>query len=451
MIPIAVNAKNEAANLSIAVLRASGSRRPRNLRPDRRKLAGERGKPALGLNGEIFFVENGVDPTGFGGGPTIVDISERLGEEITFDIYVQAIGMLTPLRGLEADFPCVGQGGTGGSVAFVQDSGKIDQFLRSDFVFRFMPVSMGIDQSKCPDGNVRFAVALVGMDKDITGLGPLYVGNFTVAVSGDAAGSHTFPLIGGSLIADVDSQPIPAFLHELVLVASDGESDRPTIKHGDFETTNTQPCSGYIDPRFDSTNGVVANLGLVNDATDPTTVELTIEFSEPVFSVGGGEVGPGDFEVTETGGGSPPVVIRVVDVFDDDTVFTLGLSRSITVQEWTTVRAIVQNVIGVAIQNDGNLGPGALEPDRVDVGFFPGDINQTGYTSPVDYARGVQKLLGICTGNNCPECSGELAGYDIDRRNFFSPIDMIRWRQLFVGVGSSTRPWDGKSMNSTQP
>lgn len=412
-------------------------------------LASVLGAPAVGQEAELFFVETGVDPAGFGGGPTVVDISLRLGEEIMFDIYVRAIGTLTPVRGFQMDFPCVGLDSTGGAVTYVPNSGETDQFLREDFVFRFMTVSLAVDQSKCPAGNVRFAVALGDGDRDLTGLGALYIGEFAVLVSGDAFGSHTFPLIGGSMISDVDSKQIPAFLRDLVLTASTG--DTPTIKHGGFDATQTQPCSGYIDPRFDSTNGEDVNLGLVNDSRDPDTVELTIEFHQPVFSVGGGAVGPADFEVTETGGGNPPDVISVVDVFGDDTVFTLGLSRSITIQEWTTVRAIVQDESGVGIRNVGNRGPGALEPDSVDIGFLPGDINQSGNSSPVDIIRAKQKILGTCSGSGCPECSGLLSGYDIDRRGSFSPLDLIRLKQLFLDAGNSTRIWNGQRMNNPQP
>lgn len=402
--------------------------------------------PASAQNAEIFFVETDVDPAGFGGGPTVVDISQRLGDEIMFDIYVRALGTLTPVRAIAMDFPCVGQGGAGGSVTYVLGTGRIFVF-RTDFVFGTLTITQAVDQSKCPAANVRFAVALNEGDLDISGMGAKYIGEFSVAVSADAAGSHTFPLIGGSDIVDVDSGPIPVFLRDLVLRA---DGDPPTIKHGDFETTRTQPCTGFIDPRFDSNNGVDANLGLVNRSNQPDVVELTIEFSEAVFSMGGGEVGPGDFEVTETGSANPPTVINVEDVLGDDTVFTLGLSRSITVQEWTTIRALVQNVGGLAIENNGNMGPGVAEPDRVDIGFLPGDINQGGSTSPFDLIRAKQKILGTC-GNNCPECSGIPAGYDVNRNGNFSTIDLVFLKQIFLNSGNTTQSWNGKFMNNTQP
>lgn len=55
--------------------------------------------------------------------------------------------------------------------------------------------------------------------------------------------------------------------------------------------------------------------------------------------------------------------------------------------EGTTVRATVEVVCGNPIVNDGDLGPGALEPDRIDFLFLPGDMCQSGNVNPLDLVR----------------------------------------------------------------
>ena len=166
----------------------------------------------------------------------------------------------------------------------------------------------------------------------------------------------------------------------------------PCVLHGDGPIAQTSPCSGYIDPRFDSTNGTDVDLGLVKLAASPTLVELTIAFSEAVYSSSGqsgGPLGTGDFILSETGMATPPTVTNLTNVGGNDTLFILELSRSITVQEWTTIRVVAQNVAGTAIANLGNLGVGQDEPDRVDIGFLE-------RASPGQAGENTAQALGQC-------------------------------------------------------
>lgn len=199
--------------------------------------AGVFSAPAYGQNGEIFIIEAGADPNDFGGGPTVVDVTGRLGEEITFEIFINNIGPdpLIPVRGYAADFRCVAEGGIFGSVEYVQGSGGVFQF-RDDFMFFQIAVAVGVDQSTCPgggspapggDGTVRYAVGRNKGASDITGLGPLYGGDFALSISADACGTFTIPLLtdlttptGGSGLADDESLVIPAFLRDLVIAAA---------------------------------------------------------------------------------------------------------------------------------------------------------------------------------------------------------------------------------------
>lgn len=178
---------------------------------------------AHGQNAEIYIIEAGTDPESAGGGPTFVDITNRLGEQIAFEIFIRHIGPepLTPIRGIAVDLPCEAVGGCSGSVEYVRGSGGFDR-PREDFVFPFFAITdpAVVDESMCPGGTVRFAVVNGFVDRDITGLGPRYVGEFKLSLPANASGAFFVPKIGGSQMVDVNSVPIPVFLRALVLVGS---------------------------------------------------------------------------------------------------------------------------------------------------------------------------------------------------------------------------------------
>ncbi len=64
-------------------------------------------------------------------------------------------------------------------------------------------------------------------------------------------------------------------------------------------------------------------------------------------------------------------------------------------QSWTTIRAIVQNTVGDPIAISGDLGPELNEPDRVDIGFLPANVDQNGVVGPFDLLRFRQMVTGI--------------------------------------------------------
>ncbi len=210
----------------------------------------------------------------------------------------------------------------------------------------------------------------------------------------------------------------------------------PIIVHATGQPGETRQCSGYIDPRSESSDGVNMNEGVD---------QVTLVFTEAVFHVGGGQVGPSDFIVTQTGGAAPPTVAAVHAA--DNPIIVVTLSRIITLQEWTTVRAVVQNAAGTLIPDLGNLGPGVDEPDRLDIGFLPCDVNQDGECDPFDLLRFRQYVNEV----EEPEC-GILEDYlDIDRDQEVTPFDVLRFRQLVNGVLPSTRAWAGETMNNPRP
>lgn len=215
-----------------------------------------------------------------------------------------------------------------------------------------------------------------------------------------------------------------------------GDTEPPFIVHNAGMPGSTRPCSGYIDPRIESSDGVALDHGLTH---------VDIVFNEPVFHVGGGPVDESSFEVTETGGGLPPAVISVVKV--DPTTYTVTLTRIITLQEWTTIRAVVEDACGNPIINSGPGGD-ADEPDRTDIGFLPGDVTQNGATQPTDLIS----LRQAFAGGFSPPCGPPANYFDIDRNaGPLQPVDLIRFRQIVAGTAPATRNWLQEKMNALRP
>lgn len=210
----------------------------------------------------------------------------------------------------------------------------------------------------------------------------------------------------------------------------------PFIVHGGGQPGETRPCSGYIDPRRASNNGTTVNQGLD---------ELTLLFSEPVFSVGGGPVGPGDFIVTETGPGLVPIFVASVDATANPLIH-LRLNRFLTLREWTTVRAVVEDWEGKLIVKTGPDDE-LNRPDRWDGGFLPCNVNQDNKCNPLDVTRFRQYFNGVAV----PDC-GTLEDYaDINRNGNINPLDLTALRQLVFGTGPALKTWAGEEMNNSRP
>jgi hypothetical protein len=216
------------------------------------------------------------------------------------------------------------------------------------------------------------------------------------------------------------------------------DTTAPRIVHAEGLAGQTQPFSGYIDSRMESNNGSDHNLGVTM---------ARIRFSEAVQSLDGGGLSIDSFAVTETGGGDPPVITNV-DVSQMPMV-VLTFDRPLTLREWTTIRAMVQDTAPTPneIEDNGNLGD-ADEDDRVDVGVLPGDTDQNGRIQPLDLLRMRQALSGSAAEPD----QGVLEDFfDIDRNGSIQALDLLRWRQLWAGTGSALQAWEGVQMNSDRP
>ncbi len=212
-------------------------------------------------------------------------------------------------------------------------------------------------------------------------------------------------------------------------------------------TNNAHAFSGYIDPRAESNNGVHVNLGIY---------EITIVFSQQVVDLTtGGALSAASFSISETGAGLPPVILEIEDcvvgVPGCDFVGEIGhhhvklcLDRRITLQEWTTFTANVQDLGGHEIRRDCWACPNPT--DHVDVGFLPCDVDQTEDVDPFDLLLFRQYVNEVVVPGQ-----GIVEDYtDINRSGELDPFDLLRFRQLILGV-QATQPWAGETMKNQRP
>ena len=230
-------------------------------------------------------------------------------------------------------------------------------------------------------------------------------------------------------------------------LGADCETIRPSIVHSTIGQDATSPCTGYIDPRIESDDGVNVNRGIS---------EFIIVFNEEIRDRGGASLTEQSFSVRQTGGETPPSVQSInATVVDDKHVVTIALSRVISVREWTTIEADVEDLCGNPITSSGpgsagDLGPSVDEPDRVDVAFLPGDIDQSGVVHPFDL---LAFRVGV-TNEVLPDgaCSTDVNVYlDINRGGSIDPFDLLDFRRIANGVPPATRPWNGLAMNNSRP
>ena len=200
----------------------------------------------------------------------------------------------------------------------------------------------------------------------------------------------------------------------------------PVIIHDGGRSTN--PFSGYIDPRSESSDGETLDRGIDT---------LVITFSEPVRDFGaaaGGGITLAAFSITGVAASYPEIVS--VETLSDTSI-RLHLAGPIPVGQWTTIIADVEDLSGNRIEHPDELGPDGDEPDRIDIGFLPCDVDQDGAVRPIDLLRFRQITQGTL---HFPD--GEDEDYaDIDRNGILQPLDLLRFRQLYLGSGIATREW----------
>jgi subtilisin-like proprotein convertase family protein len=117
--------------------------------------------------------------------------------------------------------------------------------------------------------------------------------------------------------------------------------------------------------------------------------------------------------ITETGGGSPPNLVDVVQLGGNRV--RLDLDRPITAGEWTTF---------------GYIG---VNQSLVDIGFLPGDVDQSGVVTTFD----VTVLIDCIT--NQQQCA--IYQEDIDRSGLVNGNDITRWTDVVQAANGDPFPW----------
>jgi len=283
--------------------------------------AGVFSAPAYGQDTEIFIIEAGTDATAAGGGPTVVDVTGRLGEEIAFEIFINHIGPnpIPLLLGFQVDVPCEAEGGLSGSVDYVLGTARVNKF-RDDWLFFQVDSVAGADESTCPEGNdpqpdgaIRLvgAAGTDGFPQDLNGAPPKYAGEFSMSVSADACGTFTFAMRtpdtvpdGGTSLADPDTAPIPAFFRDLIVAAAplnDSCGTATAANSGDSFAYNTN-CAGTDGPA-----GCPADADIWYSITTDCAGTLVADAGGGQVAIYSGSCTPTDAEEVDCAGGSASV------------------------------------------------------------------------------------------------------------------------------------------------
>jgi hypothetical protein len=152
------------------------------------------------------------------------------------------------------------------------------------------------------------------------------------------------------------------------------------------------------------------------------------------------------FSVKQTGVQPPPAVNAVLTF--NPTTYVVELDREISLQEWTTIQALVEDESGNPIAGLGDLGPGMDEPDRLDIGFLPCDVNQDGMVSPQDLINLRQFAANGGYHNDCDD----LLYFDVDRDGVMPDSrDLQHFRLMLEGVPPATKPWALERMHADRP
>jgi glucose/arabinose dehydrogenase len=234
--------------------------------------------------------------------------------------------------------------------------------------------------------------------------------------------------IAGGETTDLDGDGIPDVCQSLRIVQAQGQPNQ------------TRPHTGYIDPRVESSDGVALDRGIS---------QFQIQFSEEVRNIGGAPLSADAFTLRETGlgGHDSPNAIASIDATNNPLVI-VTLDRVISLNEWTTLEAAVESLDGTPIENLGDLGPGQTEPDRVDIGFLPADVNQSSNVTPFDLLQ----FRMIVNGTAVITQGTDEDFVDSDRSGAVTPFDLLAFRQLVNGVSPpATQPWSGAAFNNAQP
>lgn len=172
----------------------------------------------------------------------------------------------------------------------------------------------------------------------------------------------------------------------------------PLCCQGNLLSSDTIPHGG-IDAREEHANG---NPGLF---TGLRSFEFTFDDSSTVNS--------DCWVITETGSGTPPTLVNVVQLGSNRV--RLDLDRPITAGQWTS------------------FGYTGVNPSVVDIGFLPGDVDQSGTSTTFD----ITALVDCLSGNAV--CA--VYQKDIDRSGLSNGNDITRLIDVLQDPPLDPFPW----------
>ncbi len=221
----------------------------------------------------------------------------------------------------------------------------------------------------------------------------------------DAPGSDLH-LQGGSPCIDTGDNGVVTVAIDLDGNARiiDGTVDMGAYEFLPAMLVSSTPSDGYIDPR--NTDGIVVGPTRMID-------EITMSFSTAVRNTDGSALSAGAFVVTSTGA-SPPTVVSIDDSANPIVVVTL--SGHIEIEHWTTLAANVESFTGVETTA------------AIDIGFLPGDANQSGNVNILDVAGFALEFDGLAR----PEL------IDLNRTGTVNVLDVAELAAIFNGGASGT-------------
>ena len=184
----------------------------------------------------------------------------------------------------------------------------------------------------------------------------------------------------------------------------DGTVDMGAYEFLPAALVSSTPADGYIDPR-NTDEAIVGPTRMID--------EITMTFSTPVRSTDGSPLSVGAFVMTSTGA-SPPTVVSVDD--SANPIVAVTLSDHIELEHWTTLTASLESFTGVETTV------------IIDIGFLPGDVNQSGNVNILDVAGLASEFNGLAR----PEL------IDLNRTGTVNVVDVAEFAAIFNGGASGT-------------
>lgn len=318
----------------------------------------------------------------------------------TMDNFVQPLGYDANYGGTAVGNDIVQAGGAQNTIGNNPGADPFLAFPSAEFI------SLDVGQG----GQVIFEGTLTFSEGDPFGDYEIRVSNVLANVISDGATPGSFAIYPVEAATGVAGGAVTVSHEECAALAfTEGAADI---------SASGRMYDGYIDPRADTAGGNSVGLS-----------SFDIVFTTPAENTDGSDLSAAAFTVSQTGGAAVDLDSIATE---DGRVVTLNLDGPLPVDNWVTICVDAR-----AICSGNDISPGDA---CFDVGFLPGDINQSGNVNPIDLFTFRQYVNGVSS----PPVGTIEDFADIDRSGAISPLDLFRLRQGLNGVGEDA--WAGTSL-----